>query len=356
MGGFNTRSTNIMLTLTNKTLKERAELKSAEIVKLPPLGIFTEAAFGLTLEIQAVNKIEGGIEMLARAWKGTKQLGFGKDGSVEIERFRIFNPPIMVPDGTKREEVDQLTGKVHLRDNFKEDPREATLQTLAHIVSIVGKDGSNIVVGKVGNTTSTFYPSSDTSIYALDPTWAGARGALTGTLRAGAISYLQESDAGVNYVIERYFATLDTAAIPDTDAISSATLSVYVVGLPGTPERTIRAYDSTHSDTVVADDFDLRGSNLWSSNSIVRTTATLNAYNDLTFNATGIAGINKTGNTKLSIVGNLDAANTDPGDEVDDPCISFSNSTEAGTAQDPKLVVVHAAAGSTRKLTLLGVG
>src|SRR3989344_2016473 len=59
---------------------------------------YTDPTYGVTREIQSVQKIEGGIEILARAWKDGKQLGFGKDGSVEIERFKIFNPPILVDD------------------------------------------------------------------------------------------------------------------------------------------------------------------------------------------------------------------------------------------------------------------
>ena len=46
-----------------------------------------------------IEEIEGGIQIFAQAWNldGT-QVGFGKDGTVDIERFQIINPPILVPD------------------------------------------------------------------------------------------------------------------------------------------------------------------------------------------------------------------------------------------------------------------
>src|SRR3990167_1069334 len=46
------------------------------------------------------------------AKRGTELRGFGADGSVEIERFRIYNPPILVddPNGTIiREWTDEIT-------------------------------------------------------------------------------------------------------------------------------------------------------------------------------------------------------------------------------------------------------
>ena len=52
----------------------------------------------LEIEIVKTNLIEGGIEVFARAWRDGNQIGFGADGSVDVERFKVFNPPILVLD------------------------------------------------------------------------------------------------------------------------------------------------------------------------------------------------------------------------------------------------------------------
>src|SRR3990167_4725754 len=87
--------------LQNKTAIEKSRIKSEEISKLNHIGTYDDLRYGLKVEIQSLKAIEvngsHGVEIMARAWKGTKQLGF-VDGTVEIERFRIFNPPIVVDD------------------------------------------------------------------------------------------------------------------------------------------------------------------------------------------------------------------------------------------------------------------
>ena len=118
-------------------------------------------------------------------------------------------------------------------DNFEENPAEAIRQTLAHTISIVGKEGTAIIPGKRGNTTSTFYPSMDGSAqYSPSPaTWDGAHDATAGTSA-------NDDSADENYIQTRKTSTGDfnftralnffnTSAIPATDEITSATISVY---------------------------------------------------------------------------------------------------------------------------------
>ena len=98
--------------LKNKSSKEKANIKGQEIAKIDFRGKDTSQEYGVTLDIQSIKAIEGGVEILARAWKGNKQFGFGKNGSVEIERFKIYNPPILVPDSNGaivRESTDGIT-------------------------------------------------------------------------------------------------------------------------------------------------------------------------------------------------------------------------------------------------------
>ena len=134
--------------LENKSSKEKANIKATELAKLDFVGEYTDAKYGIKIEIQSLDKIEGGIEIFARAWKGDKQLGFGADGTVDIERFRIFNPPILVPDITGDivlTSIDPKTGVTKER-RLREDLKQATLESLAHTIKVVGKENSNIIV------------------------------------------------------------------------------------------------------------------------------------------------------------------------------------------------------------------
>ena len=56
----------------------------------------------------------------------------------------------------KREE---FTKEVTIR-KLREDPEQALQESLAHTINVVAKPDTNIVTGKVGRTTSTFYSSA----------------------------------------------------------------------------------------------------------------------------------------------------------------------------------------------------
>ena len=224
--------------LTGKTAKERAEIKSKEIAKLNPVGIYENAEYGVKVEIQSLKEIEGGIEIVARAWKGTSQLGFGVDGSVEWERFKIYNPPILTDDPNGAivlNWTDEITKQTKQR-KLREDPITAIQNSLAHIVNITGKEGTNIKKGKYGSTVSTFY--TDGASYedgtvgrtAQNETWANIRaGAGTATANvdasSGAIFYILCS-ATTNQYDSNYRGSFvfPTATLPDTDTIDSAVI------------------------------------------------------------------------------------------------------------------------------------
>ena len=82
--------------LKDKTSVEKIKIKSEELAKVS-IGKFKKNDLDIEI-IGDIKEIDGGIELFAKAWKDGKQLGFGKDGSVEIERFRFFNPPFLVGD------------------------------------------------------------------------------------------------------------------------------------------------------------------------------------------------------------------------------------------------------------------
>src|SRR3990167_2105288 len=84
--------------------KDRANFKGQEIAKAVISVARTNVKFSgadYDIEIISIKNITDGVEVLARAWKDGEQIGFGKDGSVDVERFNIINPPILIyqPDG-----------------------------------------------------------------------------------------------------------------------------------------------------------------------------------------------------------------------------------------------------------------
>src|SRR3990167_992251 len=137
--------------LEGKTSQEKSRIKSEEISKLNHVGKFTKDT--LEVEILSLEKIEvngqSGVQIFAKAWKDGKQLGFG-DGTVEIERFRIFNPPIMVDDPNGdiiieyREPSSISKDGVVKQRILKEDPIQSTRNTLIDIIRATSKEGSKI--------------------------------------------------------------------------------------------------------------------------------------------------------------------------------------------------------------------
>src|SRR3990167_11140747 len=147
--------------LVGKTAREKANLKGQEIAKL--FKVPKTQVGDYWIEITELKAIENGVELYARAWDAHGQIGFGKDGSVDLERFVFINPPILVndPNGSIiRESLDD-NGKVRQR-KLREDPKQALLESLAHTISVKTQkfNDSKIIAGKLGNTTTTVYPDA----------------------------------------------------------------------------------------------------------------------------------------------------------------------------------------------------
>lgn len=224
-----------------------------------------------------------------------------------------------------------------------------------------------IIPGKVGNTTSTFYPSMDgyaryNSASAL--TFAGildAAGNQNNTAATTAsvhISGGSGTGASTNYdVLQRYLAVFDSSSIPDADTISSATLSLYVTSKAdefsaNKPTFTIMGATLASDATIASSDYEGTFDNNQTSFATAKTYAdiTTTAYNDWALNASGIAAISKTGNSRFSarfaqdITGGTPAPQQATG--AREYQMVFSTVDETGTTQDPKLVVEHAASAS----------
>ena len=86
-----------MIDLIGKTPEEKAILK-AEAVAAVTVGVFNCDGFDIEVVGEITQVPNGGIQLFAKASENGNPVGFGKDGTVEIERFKIYNPPILIDD------------------------------------------------------------------------------------------------------------------------------------------------------------------------------------------------------------------------------------------------------------------
>ena len=184
------------------TIKEKSEIKSTEIVRVFPLGTFIKNNFEVF--VQQVKKIDGGIEIIASAKVKARKVGFGKNFDIETERFRIYNPPIMIhnPNGIvvlKWVDDKGISRQIKLEEN----PVEAIKQVLVHTISVSGKLSDNIITGSVGNTTSTFFPDAGTGATTVD----------------GFVRHLYGAGVGVDWTV----LTADVGTAADATAATGAT-------------------------------------------------------------------------------------------------------------------------------------
>jgi len=361
--------------LQDKTAHKKAQIKSDLYSEIK----FNDVPFSKgDYKIKIVGDItpievngQHGIELFAKAWKNGKQLGFGKDGTVEIERFRIYNPPVLVDDPNGeivREWTDEITKEVKQR-KLKYDPAEAIKQSLSHTIGLVGKDRKNIIKGKVGNTTSTFYPAAGTGnttvdgyareLYALGAglAWATIQGnagnSSADTAVSGNVCAISSDADQVDKwrQIARGIYTFNTAVI-STDTISSAIFSVYgTAESDGLVGASVNIYSSApaNDNAVVNGDYNSLGTTAFSTAKAIIEDTVVDAYNDFTLNASGKSAINKTGITRLGArEATWDAPNSSPTDNDDQSYFQGYFADETGTATDPKLVVVHELAVSRR--------
>ena len=359
--------------LQGKNANEKSQIKSHEIAKLNLSGIYISNEYGVKVEIIGdVVEIDGGIELFARAWRGNKQLGFGKDGSVEIERFRIINPPILVDDlngEIVREWTDQITSELKQR-KLREDPAEATRQDLAHTITVgSGRINTNIIKGKRGSTHTIYRPDAgsgggNTSVDGFvqrisgDTTW--------NTLRTSAGTSIDDTSAITSAflfsgekpnawrLMRRGIYLFDTSDL-GTDTIDSATLSFFgqFKNDPQSQSPDVNVYASTpaNNDLLVTGDYLQTDSTAFSSAIAYGSISTV-AYNDFSLNASGlsavVAGISKFATRNA----NFDATNNEPQNTIDTTAqFDVYNADEAGTTKDPKLVVVHSEAVAAEEVS-----
>lgn len=355
----------------NKSAKERATIKGREIAKLEAIPRTPRLLFDI--EVVSMSPIQGGIEVFARAWdKQGAQVGFGADGSVDLERFRIFNPPILVPHQNGQilrewEAQDSKTGElITLSRTLREDTQEALLQVIEQNLSVMKNvhiGSQKIEKNKKGRTTSTFYTSpassapADGTVYRnLDDNfyaWTNIRNNEGNLVNYSAVSSEFGSIRGASidgYTnMARSIFGFDTSPL-GTDAISSATFSVFASadGNDAFGQRAVLDHKASVASTTVlsASDYNIGG---WdgvrqSDTEIVFSSWDSGYAQNFALNATGTSNINKSGFTWFGGRTDKDMDNTQPSiPSFQTNSVNSYFADQSGTTQDPRLVVEHAA-------------
>ena len=267
--------------------------------------------------------------------------------------FQFVNPPVKTHDGTWRSEPSEVDGEPRDVPNFTENPELALREMVAEHVRVLlgtGKGGAygSLVEARddalrASGTTTTAYASVDDGyVSSANSTYATARsgGSLSSDTGSSAFSVGQYFNSPT-YTCWEGFIDPDTSAIPDTDGISSAVLSLYGTSDQSATNFTNNARLFDWGTSLTTADW-IAGASL-SAQTLLATFDSASyvdaVYNDFTSDAAFIANVNKTGETRIILSSSRhEAGNAPTGAEY----INWSSANVAGTTQDPKLVVVHA--------------
>jgi len=321
-------------------------VRSAVLARKPQSGPLTVERNGLTLVFDAdpvlIRNRRGqvvGIDATVRAFRAGIE--------IKIDPHRVcMNPPLMVPDGTFTEVEEERHGVKRLvrRLNYREDPWQAYLDWLFENI----EQHPNPAGWRTRGTVTTVYAGTadagiESSSSNKDTAMDGG-GGVSVNATATTNNWLGSAFSSPNYYIQAGYFPFDTSAITDTDTVSDAVFSLY--GRTGNASRTfeLRAWIYDFGATVTTADW--------------RTTAQLAAltqvahfpnssawstsgYNDFTNDALP-ANVSLTGTTYIIVSDDLHETDTAP-TVADDVEAYFAD--QAGTTNDPKLVVTHAAGG-----------
>jgi hypothetical protein len=176
--------------------------------------------------------------------------------------------------------------------------------------------------------------------------WATARGAATGNFNSTSDSGEIQAGASLNggtYDIKHAFIRFDTSSIPDDATITAATLRLF--GRATDTTRTLDVFEGTQSTTIEDADFDALNSTEFGSEVFTGS----DAWEEIELNASGIAIINKTGNTFLALKHQWDTDNTTP--NTNDQFMIWD--THDGTNPEELVVTYSVPGGGAFLLTTL---
>lgn len=295
-----------------------------------------EANDGWRIEIHQVVLGDRGIEAFVRAWYNDRPVGFGADGSVEIERMIVPECPLLchVDDGP-------IT---RYGWNYIIDQDENMRQIFLRNARLVGKKDADIKAGKRGFTTYTFLSDSadgevesDNATYSTARSGSGLFESTTGNIAVG---------QNVGYELHEAFVQFDTSTLSGL-TITSATLSLRGVSDNSVNDDTIEARRKDWGPAVTTADWvagaSLSGQTLLAS----RSTAAWDTggYNDFTSDGNFITNLNTSGTTGIILHGQKQRTNSAPtaGEHV-----TFRGQDVLGDSQAATLTVVASSASGTR--------
>lgn len=353
--------------------EQRAKVRAEELIKarsfLAPKQIVFEKKYKFEI-IELKKHTENSVAVFARVYKDGKQLGFGLDGSVDIERFIFVNPPLLAQDEAGDISFDVFNGNNEKigETRFKEDPIEALIQALEHTVDVMKNkhSSSRIKKGKVGTTTTTVYSDGgDAIVRKASASWTTVRDAAAGdTVASTSPAYTAWEKEGSTYNGYQPFFMFDTSVIPSTDIISSATFSVRKNGdsaVADSQQMTVANSTQATWNSIGTGDFDQRGGSTEGATRINCPTGTSTSYEDFPLNSTGLTFIAKSGETipgsasasgktQIAVRWSSDLDNSTPTGRT---YMQIRLSEHTGTASDPKLVVEHAPSSEIKTINAL---
>ncbi len=202
----------------------------------------------------------------------------------------------------------------------------------------------------------TFYPDATAVdgyayIGSAETTWATLRNS-AGSVADDAATTLWATYFGAGATtnkwinIGRGIVLFNTASIPDTAAISAATLSLYGSiksdSLSAAPNINIYSSNPALSTALTGTDYSTLGITAYCDTPWTYAGFSTSGYNDFVFNATGIAAISLTGISKFGIRNaSYDVANSAPPWIASQTSMIFCYATEKGVGYQPMLVVTY---------------
>ena len=207
----------------------------------------------------------------------------------------------------------------------------------------------------------TVYPAVDGYMYQLNSagdTWAAMRdgagnGSATGDTVAVTAHIESHADTDKWRLMYRAGYINDTSDIPDAATISEAIFSQKMNAkantLGGSPTYNVYLFGPAAEDAIANGDYNSLGTTAYSDTAITHDNIDTTNYNNWTFNATGIAAISKTANTKIGIrEATYDVADSAPSYSASSSMdISGKYSEQTGTDSDPKLVITYSVGPET---------
>lgn len=360
--------------LAGMSATERADFKAQELVRLNPIGQYERN--GYQIEILSVTKrpINNVLQVVVKASKDGNKIGFSRAGTVELERFNIYNPPILVddPNGTIGQVIgDEKTG-THIR-KLKEDPVEALKQVVAETILEVGHNvPGRVIDGREGSTFSIFYAAAGVGAGSVDcrieiidgggQAWSTiVTGAGTSVSNTSTNGGLYSEDNGTAWVENmRTFEDEAIAATIGTDTIVAATSSVTDADTfnDNTTHNFARvlavggAIQDAEQDECIASDYEDQNQTALASDTVIdlgSRTANVRIY--LPHNAAGLAELASavSGSRPARFVHEFDKdqSNTAPTLATAASYWYHIHADTAGTASDPKITIEHTAAAAT---------